>query len=58
MAAGECLSTHAAAAATAALEMAGLSAGDIDIVMLATSTPDDLFGSACQVHRRGLLMPR
>lgn len=49
MAAGESLSSHAAAAANRALEMAGVSAADIDVVLLATSTPDDLFGSACQV---------
>mmetsp|Transcript_2384 Transcript_2384/g.7172 ORF Transcript_2384/g.7172 Transcript_2384/m.7172 type:complete len:397 (-) Transcript_2384:557-1747(-) len=51
MAAGETLTSHAAAAATAALDMAGVSAEDVDIVMLSTSTPDDLFGSACQVQQ-------
>ena len=49
MAAGESLSTHAAAAAERAMEMAGVDAADIDVVLLATSSPDDLFGSACQV---------
>lgn len=50
MAAGETLSSHAAAAATKAMEMAGVTAADIDMVLLATSTPDDLFGSACHVR--------
>lgn len=49
MSANESLSSHAAAAATSAMQMAGLDAADVDIVLLATSTPDDLFGSACQV---------
>lgn len=51
MSAGESLSTHAAAAASSALQMAALDAADVDIVLLATSTPDDLFGSACQVQQ-------
>ena len=28
---------------------AGTTAADVDIVILATSSPDDVFGSACQV---------
>ena len=31
--------------------LAGVSAADVDIVILATSSPDDVFGSACQVLR-------
>jgi 3-oxoacyl-[acyl-carrier-protein] synthase III len=52
MAAGETLSSHAAAASLRAMEMAGVSAADIDMVLLSTSTPDDLFGSACHVRCR------
>ena len=37
-------------AANAAIEMAGISPKDLDLILLATSTPDDLFGSACQVQ--------
>ena len=33
-------------AASNALEMAGLTAGDIDLVICATSSPDDMFGDA------------
>ena len=29
--------------------MAGVAAADVDMVVLATSSPDDLFGSACEV---------
>lgn len=36
-------------AAQNALEMAQVKAEDVDIVILCTSTPDDLFGGACQV---------
>lgn len=46
---GESLSQHAATAAQRALEMAGIAAADVDLIILATSSPDDLFGSACQV---------
>jgi 3-oxoacyl-[acyl-carrier-protein] synthase-3 len=46
----ESLSCLAAKAAQEALSMASLSAIDIDLIILATSTPDDLFGSACQVQ--------
>lgn len=49
MSEGENLSKHAAEASKRALEMAGLQATDIDLILLATSTPDDLFGSAGQV---------
>lgn len=37
-------------AAQSAIEMSGLSAIDLDLILLATSTPDDLFGSACKVQ--------
>ncbi|MDJ0704714.1 MAG: beta-ketoacyl-ACP synthase 3 [Leptolyngbyaceae cyanobacterium MO_188.B28] len=47
---GECLRTLAAEAAQGAIDLAGLEPGDIDLIILATSTPDDLFGSACQVQ--------
>jgi 3-oxoacyl-[acyl-carrier-protein] synthase III len=41
-----------AAAAQQALEMAGVHASDIDLVLLATSTPDDLYGSACLIQAK------
>jgi 3-oxoacyl-[acyl-carrier-protein] synthase-3 len=44
------LSQLAAQAAIKALEMAQVSPSDIDLILLATSTPDDLFGSAAQVQ--------
>ncbi len=44
------LSHLAAQAATEAINLAGLLPTDIDLILLATSTPDDLFGSACQVQ--------
>jgi 3-oxoacyl-[acyl-carrier-protein] synthase-3 len=47
---GETLAEHAAAAGAAALEMAGLDAAELDLIILATSSPDDLFGSACAVQ--------
>jgi 3-oxoacyl-[acyl-carrier-protein] synthase III len=37
-------------AAQNALEMAGVSAADLDLIILATSTADDLFGSASQIQ--------
>jgi 3-oxoacyl-[acyl-carrier-protein] synthase-3 len=46
------LSDLAAQAGAAALTAAGLTATDLDLILLATSTPDDLFGSACQVQAR------
>ncbi|NJP08228.1 MAG: ketoacyl-ACP synthase III [Leptolyngbyaceae cyanobacterium RU_5_1] len=44
------LATLAAQAAQGAIAMAGLSPTDIDLILLATSTPDDLFGTACRVQ--------
>ena len=46
----ESLSQLSAVAANQALAMAGISATDIDLIVLATSTPDDLFGSACRIQ--------
>lgn len=37
-------------AAAGAIAQANLSPTDIDLILLATSTPDDLFGSACQIQ--------
>lgn len=45
----ETLSEHAAKASQQALDMAGIAAEDVDLIILATSSPDDLFGSACRV---------
>ena len=45
----ETLSDHAAKASQQALEMAGIAAEEVDLIILATSSPDDLFGSACRV---------
>ena len=46
----ESLSQLSAVAAQSAIAMAGISVLDIDLIILATSTPDDLFGSACKVQ--------
>ena len=46
----ESLSQISAQAAHQALFMAGITAADLDLIILATSTPDDLFGSACQIQ--------
>ena len=46
----ESLSQLSALAAQNAIAMAGISVTDIDLIILATSTPDDLFGSACKVQ--------
>lgn len=46
----ESLSQIAAQAAQKALTMAGITAAEVDLIILATSTPDDLFGSACQIQ--------
>ncbi len=47
---GQTLSTLAADAAREALTMAGWDADSVDLILLATSTPDDLFGSAPKVQ--------
>ena len=50
---GETTSDMSVAAARAALERAGLAAGDVDLIVLATTTPDKVFPStACIVQRR------
>ncbi|GIL80876.1 hypothetical protein Vretifemale_9939 [Volvox reticuliferus] len=45
---GETLAQHGITSAKRALEMAGIAAEDVDLVLFATSSPDDVFGSACQ----------
>ena len=47
---GETVTTLAAAAAGAALAHAGWEAESIDLILLATSSPDDLFGTAPRVQ--------
>ena len=49
-AADESLRSLAVQAARHAIDMAQISPMDIDLILLATSTPDDLFGSAGQVQ--------
>jgi 3-oxoacyl-[acyl-carrier-protein] synthase-3 len=50
---GEKTSDLALAAANNALEMAEISADDIDLIIIATTTPDKVFpGTACIVQRR------
>ncbi|MFM6280462.1 MAG: beta-ketoacyl-ACP synthase III [Dolichospermum sp.] len=44
------LTLLATAAGEQAIAAAGITAADIDLILLATSTPDDLFGSACRVQ--------
>jgi 3-oxoacyl-[acyl-carrier-protein] synthase III len=46
----ESLSSLATEASFKAIAMAGITATDIDLILLATSTPDDLYGSACKVQ--------
>ena len=52
----ESLTSLAAAAGQQALERAGWDASSVDLILLATSSPDDLFGSAPKVQ--GLLGAR
>lgn len=47
---GETLTSLATAAAQAALEHAGWGPEDLDLILLATSSPDDLFGTAPRVQ--------
>jgi 3-oxoacyl-[acyl-carrier-protein] synthase-3 len=50
---GETCSDMALAAAHKAIEMAGIEAGDIDLIVVATTTPDKVFPStACIVQRK------
>ncbi|HEY9610432.1 beta-ketoacyl-ACP synthase III [Allocoleopsis sp.] len=44
------LSSIATLAAQGAIAMAGIAATDLDLIILATSTPDDLFGTAGQIQ--------
>lgn len=44
------LQAIATIASQQALAMAGMTPLDIDLIILATSSPDDLFGSACQIQ--------
>ncbi|MGJ3252177.1 MAG: beta-ketoacyl-ACP synthase III [Elainellaceae cyanobacterium] len=46
----ESLTTLATQAAQSAIAMAGISPLDVDLIILATSTPDDLFGSASKIQ--------
>jgi 3-oxoacyl-[acyl-carrier-protein] synthase III len=46
----ESLASLATLAGKQAIAMAGIEPPDIDLIILATSSPDDLFGSACQVQ--------
>ncbi|MGV2828518.1 beta-ketoacyl-ACP synthase III [Myxosarcina sp. GI1(2024)] len=47
---GESLCQLSAIASQRAISMAGITATEIDLIILATSTPDDLFGSACKIQ--------
>jgi 3-oxoacyl-[acyl-carrier-protein] synthase-3 len=47
---GETVTSMATAAAQAALLHAGWAPGDLDLILLATSSPDDLFGTAPRVQ--------
>ena len=50
---GETASDMAFVAATRALDAAGIGAGDLDLILVATTTPDKIFPStACLVQRR------
>ena len=51
----ENLSQHSARAAQNAMDMAHVTAEQVDLVLLATSSPDDTFGSACQVNTELLM---
>jgi 3-oxoacyl-[acyl-carrier-protein] synthase III len=48
--ASESLADLATQAAQQALVMAGVAAVDVDLILLATSSAEDLFGTACQVQ--------
>ncbi|MGD1856030.1 MAG: beta-ketoacyl-ACP synthase III [Leptolyngbyaceae cyanobacterium] len=48
--AADSLASLAAQAASAAIAAANLTPDAVDLIILATSTPDDLFGTACQVQ--------
>ncbi len=46
----ESLSEIATQAVAQALKMAGLAPADVDLIILATSSSEDLFGTACQIQ--------
>jgi 3-oxoacyl-[acyl-carrier-protein] synthase III len=48
--ADESLKTIATIASARAIAAAGITAADLDLILLATSSPDDLFGTACQIQ--------
>ncbi|MGB3787372.1 MAG: beta-ketoacyl-ACP synthase III [Phormidesmis sp.] len=48
--AGDSIRSLAGEAVVNAIAQANLAPTDIDLIILATSTPDDLFGSACQIQ--------
>ena len=48
--AADSIRSLAGEAAASAITQANLTPPDIDLILLATSTPDDLFGSACQIQ--------
>lgn len=50
MAKGETLTGLAVRSSQSALAMAGIQPDELDLIIFATSSPDDLFGSACEVH--------
>ncbi|RAL48466.1 hypothetical protein DM860_005890 [Cuscuta australis] len=47
----ESLTSLAVEASRKALEMAGVDAGEVDLVLLCSSTPDELFGNAPQIQQ-------
>ena len=53
---GEKLADHATKASLRAIEMSGINSMDIDCVLFATSSADDIFGSACQVRPLGVAL--
>jgi 3-oxoacyl-[acyl-carrier-protein] synthase III len=50
----ERLETHATAAAAAALEQAGIEPADVDLVLVATSTPDEIMPNAASLVAKSL----
>nr|WP_199332146.1 beta-ketoacyl-ACP synthase III [Anabaena lutea] len=46
----ESLTSLATTASQQAIAAAGINPEDIDLILLATSTPDDLFGNACRIQ--------
>lgn len=46
----ESLTSLATAAGRQAIASAGITPNDLDLILLATSTPEDLFGSACRIQ--------